>query len=190
MKYDGDSVKEWAGRSQWRAWRADPARFRSHGYSGWASEGFWALTIYRLQRGVRGLPCQSVWMPLRVLLAILRKCLVTMTHISLQPDSETGPGLRIPHVGPIQVFPPAWIGGDCAIRQVFMIGAGSCPGGPRIGDHLTLGCHTCALGSVSGGDGARIGTGAVVVVDTPAWSVAVGVPARAAKSSLEAERGS
>ena len=46
MKYDRDTVKEWAGDSQWRAIRADYQRFREHGYSGWGSEGFWALAIY------------------------------------------------------------------------------------------------------------------------------------------------
>ncbi len=52
MKYDGVLVRDWAGDSQWRAWRADLARFAPHGYSGLASEGFWALTIYRVQRSI------------------------------------------------------------------------------------------------------------------------------------------
>lgn len=86
--------------------------------------------------------------------------------------------MLIPHVGPIQVFPWAKIGVDCAIHQVCTIGAGAKPGGPVIGDHVMIGCHACILGPVVVGDRAKIGAGAVVVKDVPAGATAVGVPAR------------
>jgi serine O-acetyltransferase len=177
--YDGDKVKEWAGDSQWRAWRADLARFKKNGYSGWGSEGFWALTIYRLQRWLRTKKPKLLWLPLRVPVAIAKKLMTTITHINLCSESEIGPGLIIPHVGPIQVFPWAKIGADCAIHQVCTIGAGSKPGGPVIGDHVMIGCHSCILGPVNIGDRAKIGAGAVVVTDIPADATAIGVPANA-----------
>lgn len=177
-QYDGQKVKEWAGDSHWRAWRADLGRFNAHGYSGWGSEGFWALTIYRLQRKLRNLRPRLLWLPLSVPLAVIKKLLTTVTHINLHPEAEIGPGTLIPHVGPIQVFPWAKLGADCAIHQVCSIGAGSKPGGPAIGDHVMLGCHSCVLGSVTVGDRAIIGAGAVVVTDIPAGCTAVGVPAR------------
>jgi serine O-acetyltransferase len=102
-----------------------------------------------------------------------------VTHINLHPNADIGPGLLIPHVGLIQVYPWATIGADCAIHHVCTIGAGSKPGGPVIGDHVMIGCHTCILGPVHVGDGAKIGAGAVVVSDIPAGATAVGVPARA-----------
>jgi hypothetical protein len=40
LKYDADTIKRWAADNQWRAFRADLARYRKQGYSGWASEGF------------------------------------------------------------------------------------------------------------------------------------------------------
>jgi serine O-acetyltransferase len=166
------------GNSQWRAWRADLARFRAHGYSGWGSEGFWALTVYRLQHGARKLRPRWLWLPLRLLLGIWKKLLTLLTHINLHPDATIGPGTLIPHVGPIQVFPQATIGADCSIHHVCTVGAGAKPGGPVIGDHVNLGCHSCVLGPVTVGHGAKIGAGAVVVTDIPAWSTAVGVPAR------------
>jgi len=178
MKYDGSTIKAWAGASQWRAWRADLARFRAHGYSGWGSEGFWALTIYRLQRGMRASRARWLFVPVLPALAVLKKLLTMVTHINLHPRAEIGPGLLIPHVGPIQVFPWARIGADCAIHQVCTIGAGAKPGGPDIGDHVMIGCHACVLGPVKVGDGARIGAGAIVVKDVPAWSTVVGSPAR------------
>jgi serine O-acetyltransferase len=163
----------------WDAWRADLARFRAHGYSGWGSEGFWALTIYRAQRGLRKGRPRFLLFPFRLGLGILKKLLTMVTHINLHPDARIGPGLLIPHVGPIQVFPEATLGADCAIHHVCTIGAGSKPGGPVIGDHVYLGCHSCVLGPVRVGDGAKIGAGAVVVTDIPAGATAVGVPARA-----------
>lgn len=179
MIYNGDTIKQWAGDSQWRAWRADLARFRKHGYSGWFSEGFWALTVYRLQRATHAARPKVLWLPVRILLAVIKKILTLITHINLHPSAKIGPGLLIPHVGPIRVHPEASIGADCAIHQVCTIGAGSKPGGPVIGDHVMIGCHTCILGPVRVGDGAKIGAGAVVVSDIPAGATAVGIPARA-----------
>lgn len=178
MKYDGDRVKEHAGTSQWRAWRADLARFKAHGYSGWGSEGFWALTVYRLQRFIRTARPRLLWLPAKALLAVVKKFFTLVTHINLHPNAMIGPGMLIPHVGPIQVFPEARIEADCAIHQVCTIGAGSKPGGPDIGDHVMIGCHCCILGPVKVGDGANIGAGAVVVTDIPAGCTAVGVPAK------------
>src|SRR5258707_2708527 len=101
MKYDKSTVKAWAGDSQWRAIRADLARFKTQGYSGWGSEGFWALALYRLQRVIRRGRPQWLWAPARLVLVIVRKFFTMITHIDLDPGAEIGPGLLIPHVGPI-----------------------------------------------------------------------------------------
>lgn len=178
MMYNGRTVKQWAGRSQWRAWRADLARAMARSRSGWLSEGFWAITIYRIQQALKAARPRLLWLPLAVFFRIVKKMLTMVTHINLDRNAEIGPGLLIPHVGPIQVFPWAKIGADCAIHHVCTVGAGSKPGGPVIGDHVMLGCHSCVLGPVTVGDGAQIGAGAVVVKDVPAWSTAVGVPAQ------------
>jgi serine O-acetyltransferase len=179
MRYDGETVKEWAGDSEWRAWRADLARFKAHGYSGWGSEGFWALTIYRLQRTAEHAEPRAAWKPVALGLKVVKKMLTLVTHINLHHTASIGPGMLIPHVGPIQVFPGAVIGADCAIHHVCTVGSGSAPGAPVIGDHVMMGCHSCVLGPVHVGDHAAIGAGAVVVDDIPAGATAVGVPARA-----------
>jgi len=70
LKYDADTIKCWAGDSQWRAFRADLARYRKQGYSGWRSEGFWALVIHRLQKVVRRSRPRWLWMPLRLTLGV------------------------------------------------------------------------------------------------------------------------
>lgn len=176
--YDGETVKVWAGDSQWRAWKADLARFKKHGYSGWNSAGFWALTTYRLQRSTLQRKPAIAWLPLRFGLSMVKKTLTMVTHINLNQHAKIGPGMLIPHVGPIQVCPNAIIGADCAIHHVCTIGAGEQPGTPVLGDHVMLGCHSCVLGPVKVGDKVKIGAGAVVTRDIPANSTAVGVPAR------------
>jgi serine O-acetyltransferase len=183
IEYDGDTVGAWAGTSQWRAWRADLSRFRKHGLNGWCSEGFWALSLYRAQRGIRKRRPRFVWLPAALALAFAKKLFTGVTHMNLHPDAEIGPGFIIFHVGPLQVIAKARIGADCATHHVTTIGRGSRPGVPVIGDHVMIGCHTCILGPVTVGNYAKIGAGAVVATDIPAGATAVGVPARVISGS-------
>lgn len=179
MKYDGDTVKTWAGTSQWRAWRADLARFKKCGYSGWGSEGFWALTLYRLQRGLRESKPGPLLAPLRFALALDKKLFTMLTHIDLDPGAEIGPGCLIPHVGSIRVGHGAKIGADCAIYHVCTIGrTGAKPGIAQIGDHVLIGCHTSILGPVRIGDCAIVAAQTMVVNDVPEGVTVIGVPAR------------
>jgi serine O-acetyltransferase len=177
-KYDRNTIKYWAGDSQWRACRADLARFRQHGYSGWGSEGFWALVIHRLQKVVRQLRPRWLWTPARLILRVVNKLFTMLTHIDLHPDAQIGPGLLIPHVGPLRVHPDTKIGADCAIHHVCTIGAGPKPGGVTIGDHVQIGCHSSIIGGVTVGDGAMIAANSLVITDVPAGATALGVPAR------------
>lgn len=178
MKYDGAYVKQWAGESQWRAWRAESARFRENGYTAWGSEGFWALTIYRFQKAVRRQPRSPLWAPLRTILIVLRKLVVLATMIDIHPDAEIGPGFIIPHGGPIRVHGEAKIGADCALHHMCTIGAGPRPGAARIGDHVFIGCHATIIGSVRIGDGAMIAANSLVICDVPPGATAIGVPAK------------
>jgi serine O-acetyltransferase len=178
MKYDPNTVKAWAGNSQWRACCADLARFRAHGYSGWGSEGFWALAVFRLQKVLRARRPEWLWAPLRPVLNVVAKLLKMVTNIELDPGAEIGPGLLIPHRGPIHVNGETKIGADCSIYHVCTIGAGPRPGGATIGDHVYVGCHSSIIGAVTIGDGAIIAANSLVVSDVPARHTAVGVPAR------------
>ncbi|KAJ8534419.1 hypothetical protein K7X08_016147 [Anisodus acutangulus] len=49
---------------------------------------------------------------------------------------------------------------------------------PKIGDGVLIGAGTCVLGNVRIEDGAKIGTGFVVLMEVPARTTAVGNPAR------------
>jgi serine O-acetyltransferase len=178
MVYDRDTVKAWAGDSTIRAIRADLARFRKAGYSGWGTEGFWALLLYRIQRSTRAKRPQWVWAPCRVLIGIAKKLFTTITHMDIHPDAQVGPGLLIPHVGPLRIHGLTIIGADCAIHHVCTIGAGPTPGGARIGDHVLIGCHSSIIGAVTIGDNSVISANTLVLSDVPPRSTAIGVPAR------------
>ncbi|NOX60475.1 MAG: N-acetyltransferase [Chloroflexi bacterium] len=52
------------------------------------------------------------------------------------------------------------------------------PLGPILEDHATIGANATLLPGVRIGQGAMVAAGAVVTTDVPAWSLAVGVPAR------------
>jgi serine O-acetyltransferase len=178
MKYNGDIVRQWAGDSEWRAFRADLARFKEHGYTGWASEGLWALAIYRLQRVVRRRQPGWLWAPARLVLAVARKLISIVTIIDIHPDAEIGPGMIIAHGGPVRVHAATKIGADCALHQVCTIGAGPRPGGAIIGDHVYIGCHSSIIGAVVVGDNAIIAANSLVISNVPAGCTAMGVPAK------------
>jgi serine O-acetyltransferase len=178
VDYNRDTVKHWAGNSQFRALRAELARFRSHGYSGWGSEGFWALAIYRLQRSVLAISNRYVRAVPAVLLYLLRKIFVIATGVDLNPRCEIGPGLLIPHGAQIRIIEYTKIGSDCTIGHLSTIGAGTIPGHATIGDHVYISCHVCILGPVDIGEGATIAASSLVISNVPAGHTAIGVPAK------------
>ncbi len=173
--YDPETVKEWVGTSHFRAWRADLARFRKHGYSGWGSEPFWVLTVYRAQRAAMASPAGPALLPVRIVLAVIKKVLTIVTHINLPKDADIGPGLLLPHVGPIQVTPASVVGADCTLHHTVTLAATD-DGAPRLGDHVMVGCHVVAVGPITVGDGVWLGAGVTVAKDVPAGDIVV--PAR------------
>ncbi len=179
LKYDRDTVKQWAGDSQWRAFRADYQRFRENGYSGWGSDGFWGLAIYRMQRAIQKSRAPRLWAPAALLLAVLRKLLVILTGIDLHPKAEIGAGLLIQHGSQVRIIENAKIGVDCVLSQICSIGArGATPGVPKIGDHVYISPHVCIVGRVTIGDWATIAPSSLILSDVPARHTAIGVPAR------------
>lgn len=187
MKYDRNKIKSWAGNSQWRALRADYARFRSNGYSGWGSEGFWAIAIYRLQKMVHRSKPAWAWAPACLAVDLIKKAFTILTHISIDYQADVGPGLLIPHLGPIRIHGDTKIGADCSIHHVCTIGAGPKPGGATIGDHVFISCHSSIIGPVKIGDEAMIASNSLVITDVPAGATAIGVPAKVLPGTMLAE---
>jgi serine O-acetyltransferase len=178
MKYESNAVKAWAGDSQWKACQADISRYRTLGYG---SEAYWALgtlVLYRLQKVVRNRRRRWAWAPVQLMLVVANHLFVMVTQIRIHPSAEIGPGLLLPHVGPIRVHGATRIGADCVILHSCTIGAGPHPGGATIGDHVFIGCNSSIIGAVTIGDRATISANSLVISNVPTGTTAIGVPAR------------
>ncbi len=63
-------------------------------------------------------------------------------------------------------------------QQVTLGKGGKKPGTPILGGHVDIGAGAKVLGGICIGNHVRIGANAVVLTDIPAFSTAVGIPAR------------
>ena len=95
----------------------------------------------------------------------------------MPPSVPIGPGFYLPHPGAV-VIQANRIGRDVTVQGSITIGMRDSTGFPTIGNDVFIGCGARILGSITVGDGARIGANAVVLVDVPPGCTAVGVPAR------------
>lgn len=90
-----------------------------------------------------------------------------------------GPGVRLPHSARgVIIHPTCVIGANVVIYHRVTIGMLDTLPGPRIGDEVFIGAGAQVLGTITVGEGARIGAGAVLVRDADPHQTYVGVPAR------------
>jgi serine O-acetyltransferase len=86
----------------------------------------------------------------------------------------------------------AEIGDDCTIYQGVTLGGTSLAKGtkrhPTLGRGVIVGANSQVLGGFTVGDGARVGSNAVVLKAVPAGATAVGNPARILHREADAER--
>ena len=96
---------------------------------------------------------------------------------------KSGGGTLFPHGGSGVILHEHCVNGsDCRIQAKVVIGGrNGLPGAPKIGNNVLIGAGAVLLGDISIGEHAQIGANAVVTHDVPAYTVAVGVPARVVK---------
>lgn len=82
-------------------------------------------------------------------------------------------GLLLPHPNGVVIHPEAVIGPNCLILQQVTIVSGV-----TLGGHVDIGAGAKIIRSVSIGDHVKIGANAVLLCDVPAYSIAVGIPAK------------
>ncbi|HKX95868.1 MAG TPA: serine O-acetyltransferase, partial [Methylibium sp.] len=86
----------------------------------------------------------------------------------------------------------AEIGDDCTIYQGVTLGGTSLYKGakrhPTLGRGVIVGANSQVLGGFTVGDGARVGSGAVVTKPVPAGATAVGNPARILHDAVDKQR--
>ena len=104
-----------------------------------------------------------------------------LTGIEIHPGATIGRRVFIDHGMGIVIGETSEIGDDCTLYHGVTLGGTSWNKGkrhPTLGRGVVIGAGAKILGPVLVGDGAKIGSNAVVVRDVPAGATAVGIPAR------------
>lgn len=104
-----------------------------------------------------------------------------VTGIEIHPGAVLGRRVFIDHGMGVVIGETAEIGDDCTLYQGVTLGGTSLNPGkrhPTLGKAVVIGAGAKVLGPFTVGDGAKIGSNAVVVKAVPAGAIAIGIPAR------------
>ena len=107
------------------------------------------------------------------------------TGIEIHPGAKIGRRLFIDHGMGVVMGETTEIGDDCLIYKGVVLGGTTLEKKkrhPTLGNRVIVGSNSTILGAITIGDGARIGSGSVVVKSVPAGATVVGVPGRIVKS--------
>ena len=99
----------------------------------------------------------------------------------IHPAATIGRGVFIDHATGVVIGETAVVGDDVSmLHSVTLGGSGKKDGDrhPKIGDGVLISVGAKVLGNIRVGECAKIGGGSVVLTDVPAYSTAVGVPAK------------
>lgn len=140
--------------------------------------GFHALMLHRL--------AHRLWdMNFKLLARLISMISRFFTGIEIHPGAVIGQRFFIDHGMGVVIGETASIGNDVTIYHGVTLGGTSFEKGlrhPQIGDDVIVGAGAQLLGPILVGQGARIGSNAVVVRDVADGATMVGVPAHAAGS--------
>lgn len=137
-------------------------------------KGFLALQNYRvahfwLEKGQRSLALY------------LQNRASEVFGVDIHPAAVIGQGIMMDHATGIVIGETAKVGNDVSmLHGVTLGGSGKEEGDrhPKIGDGVLISVGAKVLGNIRVGKCAKIGAGSVVLTDVPAYSTAVGVPAK------------
>lgn len=115
-----------------------------------------------------------------------------LTGIEIHPGASIGRRVFIDHGMGVVIGETAEVGDDCTIYQGVTLGGTSLYRGakrhPTLGKGVVIGAGAQVLGGFEVGDGARVGSNAVVVKPVPAGATAVGNPARVLEAGRDDAR--
>ena len=115
-----------------------------------------------------------------------------LTGVEIHPGAKIGERVFFDHAMGVVVGETAEIGDGCTIYHGVTLGGTSLYKGtkrhPTIGADVIIGAGAQVLGGFTVGDGAKIGSNAVVTKPVPAGATAVGNPARIIQGEGEAKR--
>jgi serine O-acetyltransferase len=114
-----------------------------------------------------------------------------LTGIEIHPGAAMGRRVFIDHGMGVVIGETAEVGDDCTIYQGVTLGGTTLNKGkrhPTLGRNVIVGAGAKVLGPFTVGDGASIGSNAVVVKEVPAGATVVGIPGRVVGSPDDAAR--
>ncbi len=136
--------------------------------------GLHALWFHRLAHFLR-------WHKLRFLARFLSHISRFLTGIEIHPGAKIGRRFFIDHGAGVVIGETAEVGDNVLMYQAVVLGGTTLKKGkrhPTIGNNVIMGAGAIALGAIVIEDGARIGSGSVVVKSVPSGATVVGVPGR------------
>ncbi|MCU0935965.1 MAG: serine O-acetyltransferase [Gammaproteobacteria bacterium] len=136
--------------------------------------GVHAVLLHRLNHRLWNLGLR--WLA-RWLSTIVR----VLTGIEIHPAARIGRRFFIDHGMGVVIGETAEIGDDCTLYHGVTLGGTTWRKGkrhPTLGNNVVVGAGAKVLGPIRVGDGARVGSNAVVVRDVPAEATVVGIPGR------------
>ncbi len=125
---------------------------------------------------------QRGWYTVARLISHLSRAL---TGIEIHPGAKIGRRLFIDHGMGVVIGETTEIGDDCLIYKGVVLGGTTLEKKkrhPTLGNRVVVGSNATVLGAITIGDGARIGSGSVVVKPVPPGATVVGVPGRIIES--------
>ena len=115
-----------------------------------------------------------------------------LTGIEIHPGAKIGNGVFFDHGMGIVIGETAEVGDGCTIYHGVTLGGTSLYKGakrhPTLGRDVVVGAGAKVLGGFSVGDGAKVGSNAVVTKPVPPGATAVGNPARIIQAEQDAKR--
>ncbi|MHB8779824.1 MAG: serine O-acetyltransferase [Candidatus Geothermincolia bacterium] len=123
---------------------------------------------------------------------LLSQAMRRRTGIEIHPGARIGNGVFMDHGMGIVIGETAEIADDVTLYQgVTLGGTGKMRGKrhPTIARGVVVGCGASVLGPIEVGEGAKVGSGAVVTRSVPPGATVVGIPARPVAMSWETPPG-
>ncbi|WP_284614632.1 serine O-acetyltransferase [Aquabacterium humicola] len=115
-----------------------------------------------------------------------------VSGIEIHPGATIGRRVFIDHGMGVVIGETAEVGDECTIYQGVTLGGTSLAKGakrhPTLGRGVIVSAGAKVLGGFTVGDGARVGSNAVLLQAVPAGATAVGIPARIVQKSADAQR--
>ena len=104
-----------------------------------------------------------------------------LTGVEIHPGAQIGRRFFIDHGAGVVIGETAQIGDDVLIYKGVVLGGTTSERvkrHPTIGNDVVIGSNAVILGNITVGDGAKVGSGSVVVEQVPPGATVVGVPGR------------